>query len=65
MKQEMLEETLEALQEKLKTIQESLSECIAKKKELESKLSETNTEVYKLTLLEGHIYKMIEIIKEK
>jgi hypothetical protein len=65
MKQEMFEEILESLQEKLKTTQESLSECIAKKKELESKLSETNTEVYKLTLLEGHLYKMIEIIKEK
>ena len=56
---------LEALQEQLKTTQESLSERIAEKKELESKLSETNTEVYKLTLLEGHLYKMIEIIKEK
>lgn len=65
MKQEMLEEILEALQEKLKTTQENLSECIAEKKELERKLSETNTEVYKLTLLEGHLYKMIEIIKEK
>lgn len=53
------------LQEQLKTTQESLSERIAEKKELERKLSETNTEVYKLTLLEGHLYKMIEIIKEK
>ena len=53
------------LQEQLKTTQESLSERIAEKKELERKMSETNTEVYKLTLLEGHLYKMIEIIKEK
>lgn len=53
------------LQEQLKTIQESLSERLAEKKELERKLSETNTEVYKLTILEGHLYKMIEIIKEK
>ncbi len=53
------------LQEQLKTTQKSLSERIAEKKKLESKLSETNTEVYKLTLLEGHLYKMIEIIKEK
>lgn len=53
------------LQEQLKKTQESLSERLAEKKELERKLSETNTEVYKLTLLEGHLYKMIEIIKEK
>jgi hypothetical protein len=53
------------LQEQLKTTQKTLSERIAEKKELERKLSETNTEVYKLTLLEGHLYKMIEIIKEK
>lgn len=65
MKQEMFEEILEAMQEKLKTTQENLSERIAEKKELERKLSETNTEVYKLPLLEGHLYKMIEIIKEK
>lgn len=65
MKEKMFEEILEALQEKLKTTQESLYECLAEKKKLESKLSETNTEVYKLTLLEGHLYKMIEIIKEK
>ena len=53
------------LQEQLKTTQKTLSERLAEKKELERKLSETNTEVYKLTLLEGHLYKMIEIIKEK
>lgn len=56
---------LGSLQEQLKTTQESLSERLAEKKELERKLSETNTEVYKLNLLEGHLYKMIEIIKEK
>lgn len=56
---------LGSLQEQLKTTQESLSARLAEKKELERKLSETNTEVYKLTLLEGHLYKMIEIIKEK
>lgn len=53
------------LQEQLEETQAKCSEAIKEKKDLEDKAFNLRREIYKLTLLEGHLYKMIEIIKEK
>ena len=53
------------LQEQLEETQVKSSEAIKEKKDLEDKAFNLRREIYKLTLLEGHLVKMIEIIKEK
>lgn len=53
------------LQEQLEETQAKCSEAIKEKKALEDKAFNLRREIYKITLLEGHLVKMIEIIKEK
>lgn len=58
-------DNLGPLQEQLEETQAKCSEAIKEKKDLEDKAFNLRREIYKLTLLEGHLVKMIEIIKEK
>lgn len=53
------------LQEQLEETRAKCSKAIKEKKDLEDKAFNLRREIYKLTLLEGHLVKMIEIIKEK
>lgn len=56
---------LGTLQEQLEETRAKYSEAIKEKKDLEDRAFSLRREIYKLTLLEGHLVKMIEIIKEK
>ena len=53
------------LQEQLEETRAKCSKSIKEKKDLDDKAFNLRREIYKLTLLEGHLVKMIEIIKEK
>lgn len=53
------------LQEQLEETRAKCSGAIKEKQDLEDKAFNLRREIYKLTLLEGHLVKMIEIIKEK
>lgn len=53
------------LQDQLEETRAKCSEAIKEKQDLEDNVFNLRREIYKLTLLEGHLVKMIEIIKEK
>lgn len=60
-----VKDILGTLQEQLEENRAKCSEAIKEKQDLEYKAFNLRREIYKLTLLEGHLVKMIEIIKEK